>query len=367
MLFTKPDILIVEDEELNRDIMARRLGSEQYDIRFAVDGQKALDEVAIKKPDLILLDIMLPEIMGLQVLNTLRQSFSMADLPIIMVTAIDEDKRIVRALELGANDYVTKPINFPILLARMQTQISLKQLSSLNNEFIATASHDLRKPLSLIFDISNQAHHKMASGLPYDPALMLQDMTLIAESASYMQGITECILDNQTSGFGQIRLTKTPLHIESIINEAIERHRERASEKKIDLTNEGSPEKLIVDADRTRIAQVLDNYIGNAIKFCFAGDNINIRITKVGDSVRVEVIDNGPGLTESDIKQLFLHNAELSNQPTDNESSTGLGLPICKQLISLHEGQLGAFNNVDKGATFWFALPVFKIKSVDGF
>lgn len=365
MLFTRPDILIVEDEELNRDIMARRLSSEEFDIRFAVDGQKALDEVAAKKPDLILLDIMLPEIMGLQVLHTLRQSYSMADLPVIMVTAIDEDKRIVRALELGANDYVTKPINFPILLARMQTQLSLKQLSSLNMEFIATASHDLRKPLSIIFDVSTQARHRISSGEPCDLELLLQDMSLIAQSSSYMQGITECILDNQTFGFGQIRLTKAPLHVESVVNETVERHRERANEKKIGLVSKHSSEKLIVDADRTRIAQVLDNYVGNAIKFCSAGDNISISLRQETNSIRVEVSDTGPGLTNEDLKYLFINNVELSNKPTDSESSTGLGLPICKQLISLHDGEVGAFNNNDKGATFWFSLPVFKLKVVD--
>jgi len=372
MLFTTPDILIVEDEELNRDIMARRMGSEDYDIRFAVDGQKALDEVATKKPDLILLDVMLPEIMGLQVLHTLRQSFSMVDLPIIMVTAIDENQRIVRALELGANDYVTKPINFPVLLARMQTQLSLQQLSALNKEFIATASHDLRKPLSIIHDVANQTRLKLAADKTYDAEIMLQDLTLIAQSSSYMQGIAECIVDSQTTGFGQIRLTRAPLHVEAVVTEVIERHRERANEKKIALMSKHASEKLIVDADRIRISQVLDNYVGNAIKFCSAGDSITIGIKQESDSVRVEVADSGPGLTDEDMQKLFTPDVELSNKPTDGETSTGLGLPICKQLIDLHEGQLGAFNNKTEGdesdssgVTFWFSLPLFKIKSVD--
>ena len=365
MLFPKPDILIVEDEELNRDIMARRLSGGEYDIRFAGDGQQALDEVIVKKPDLILLDIMLPEIMGLQVLHTLRQSYSMVELPIIMVTAIIEDKRIVRALELGANDYVTKPVNFPILIARIQTQLSLHQLSALNKEFIATASHDLRKPLSIIFDVASQARHRIASGEPCDPETILEDMTIIAQSSSYMQGIAECILDSQTSGFGQIRLTKAPLHVEPIISEVIERHREHANEKKIGLISKLSTEKMIIDADRTRITQVLDNYVGNAVKFCSASNSISIIVKQETDSIRFEVTDTGPGLTDSDMSLLFMQDVELSNKPTDGESSTGLGLPICKQLIDLHGGKLGAFNNGDSGATFWFSLPAFKLKSVD--
>jgi len=365
MIFSIPDILIVEDEELNRDIMARRLQSKEYNIRFAVDGQEALDMVAEKKPDLILLDIMLPEIMGLQVLHTLRQSYSMVDLPIIMVTAIDEDQRIIRALELGASDYVTKPVNFPILLARVQTQLSLKQLSSLNTEFLATASHDLRKPLAVIQDVANQSRHKLASGQEYGSKEYFDDMTVIGQSANYMESIAECILDMQASGFGQIRLTRVPLHVESLVDEVLERNREHANSKQITLVSKHNSDKLIVDADRTRISQVLDNCVGNAIKFCSSGDSVTLSIKQENNNVFVEVSDTGPGLTNDDMKNLFLKEVEFSNKPTNGESSNGLGLPICKQLIESHDGEIGAYNNEDKGVTFWFSLPTFKLKSID--
>ena len=364
MLFSIPDILIVEDEELNRDIMARRLQPQDYTLRFAEDGQQALDHVADKKPDLILLDIMLPEIMGLQVLHTLRQSYSMVDLPIIMVTAIDEDERIVRALELGANDYITKPINFPILLARMQTQLSLKQLSALNTEFLATASHDLRKPLEVIQDIVSQSRHKLMSDNTINADEIIEDMGLIGQSANYMRNITDCVLDMQASGFGQIRLTKVPVHIENLIDEVIERHRERANEKKITLISKHTSKKLITEADKSRIAQVLDNLLGNAIKFCSASDIITISVKQEDDNVYVAVSDTGPGLTDDDMKNLFSKNMSLSNKPTAGESTTGLGLSICKQLIEMHNGQINAQNNETHGATFWFALPLFKLRPV---
>lgn len=366
MLFNSPDILIVEDNALNRDIITKHLKSRKYtNLRIAMDGQQALDEVALKQPDLILLDIMLPEIMGLQVLHTLRQQFSMVDLPIIMVTAIDEDQRIVRALELGANDYVTKPINFPILMARIQTQLSLKQLSTLNTEFLTTASHDLRKPLAVIQDITNQARHKLAAGQHYADEVLMQDLSLINQSASYMQNIAECVLNMQASGFAQIRLTKVPINTENLINEIIERHRKRANEKQISLITKTMPTKAIIEADRSRILQVLDNFVDNAIKFCSAGDSITMEVLQAEESISIEVQDTGPGLRDDDFNRLFTKDVELSNKPTDGETSNGLGLPICKQLVDLHEGTIGARNNDEKGATFWFRLPVFKLKSVD--
>lgn len=364
MYFSTPDILIVEDEEFNRDIMALRLEAYNYNIRFAIDGQQALDMVAEKKPDVILLDIMLPEIMGLQVLHTLRQQYSMVELPIIMVTAIDEDERIIRALELGANDYASKPINFPILIARLQTQLSLKQLSALNNEFITTASHDLRKPLAMIQDAAATSRLKVATNQAFDNDEIMQSFSSIAESASFMDSIVECILNMQVGGFGQMRLTKIPLQLEPLISETISRHHAYASEKQINLVSKIDDNTPTVEVDRSRIAQVLDNLVDNAVKFCSANDTITVSTKITQDSVTVIISDTGPGLTEDDFDHLFLKNAKLSNKPTNNESHTGLGLSICKQLIDLHEGEIGAMNNNDKGISFWFKLPVFKLKTV---
>jgi len=364
MYFTTPDILIVEDEEFNRDIMARRLQTGNYNLRFAVDGQQALDMVAEQKPDLILLDIMLPEIMGLQVLHTLRQQYSMVDLPIIMVTAIDEDERIVRALELGANDYVAKPINFPILIARLQTQLSLKQLSAMNAEFLTTASHDLRKPIAVIQDIAASSRALLLSHQALNSDDMLQRFDAVSKSANFINSVTECMLNTQAGGFEQIRLTKIPLHIEPLILETIHRHHAYASEKRINLINKSDANMPTVEADRSRIAQVLHNLVDNAIKFCSANDTITITTKADNDNVSVIVSDTGPGLTDSDFDQLFVKNATLSNQPTNKEASNGLGLATCQQLVKLHNGDIGAMNNSEHGVSFWFKLPVSKLKPV---
>lgn len=365
MYFTTPDILIVEDEEFNRDIMARRLQPCNYNLRFAVDGQQALDMVAEQKPDAILLDIMLPEIMGLQVLHTLRQQYSMVDLPVIMVTAIDEDQRIIRALELGANDYVSKPINFPILIARLQTQLSLKQLSALNNEFLATASHDLRRPIAIIQDVAASSRLKLSSKQAISNDEMQKNFDSICQSASYMNSIAEYILDTQAGGFGNIRLTKIPIQIEPLISEVIKRHHGYASEKRINLISKIDESTPPIEADRSRIAQVLDNLVDNAIKFCTENDTITISTKADNECLSVIVSDTGPGLQDSDFEKLFVKNAELSNQPTNHEPSNGIGLSICKQLIDLHSGEIGAMNNTSsEGVSFWFKLPVFKLKPV---
>ncbi|MDQ1363227.1 MAG: two-component system, sensor histidine kinase and response regulator [Pseudomonadota bacterium] len=358
MLHTIADILVVEDEAINRNIITWRMQGTNYKIRFAVTGQEALDQVAVKKPDLILLDVMLPEIMGLQVLHTLRQSYSMVDLPVIMVTGIDENERIVRALELGANDYVTKPINFPILLARMQTQLSLKQLAAMNTEFLATASHDLRKSLAKIASTANQSRLKLASG-NVNPQQLLDDFTLISQSALQISNITSCVLDMQTSGFAQIRLTKTPVQMEQLVEESMASQRDTVRHKQLQLVGPQHSQRLVVEADRNRIRQVLDHLIENAIISTAPGGCIRVNLLLANEQVRVEVIDDGAGLREEFMPMLLQDNELDLARNFDN-------LALCKQLIELHQGELGVMaQDAGKGTTFWFSLPLFKLRTVE--
>ena len=120
-------LLVVDDNELNRDMLSRRLKSRGYTVFTAEDGQQALDLVAARPFDLILLDIMMPVLSGIDVLKVLRQKHSLTELPVIMATAKDQGEDIVEALTLGANDYVTKPLDFAVVLARTETQLSLKR------------------------------------------------------------------------------------------------------------------------------------------------------------------------------------------------------------------------------------------------
>jgi sigma-B regulation protein RsbU (phosphoserine phosphatase) len=120
-------LLVVDDNEMNRDMLSRRLSRRKHTVVTAENGQQALDLIEKESFDVVLLDIMMPGISGIEVLKILRESYSPNDLPIIMATAKSENEDIVEALKLGANDYVTKPLNFPVVLARVSTQLSLKK------------------------------------------------------------------------------------------------------------------------------------------------------------------------------------------------------------------------------------------------
>ena len=127
MTVSQGSLLVVDDDAMNRDMLSRRLARHGYTVAVAEDGEQALKMVEGQKFDLVLLDIMMPGVSGLQVLEILRQRHSMADLPVIMATAKDESSDIVEALKLGANDYVTKPLDFPVVMARTESQLALKR------------------------------------------------------------------------------------------------------------------------------------------------------------------------------------------------------------------------------------------------
>jgi adenylate cyclase len=120
-------LLVVDDNEMNRDMLSRRLIAKGHSVTVAEDGERALRMVREDRPDLVLLDVMMPGISGLEVLQRLRETYSVSDMPVIMATAMDASKDIVEALRLGANDYVTKPLDFPVVLARVQGQLALKR------------------------------------------------------------------------------------------------------------------------------------------------------------------------------------------------------------------------------------------------
>ena len=139
----KGNLLVVDDNEMNRDMLSRRLSRRGHTVTTAEDGHIALDLIDKHAFDVILLDIMMPGISGIEVLKTLRQSYSHADLPIIMATAKSENEDMIAALKLGANDYVTKPLDFPVVLARVNTQLSLKRSQDALKKAHDRMKHDL--------------------------------------------------------------------------------------------------------------------------------------------------------------------------------------------------------------------------------
>ncbi len=352
-------LLVVEDSDAGREVLVIKLRREGYNVAEATNGRQALEHVASGNTDLVLLDMKLPDMSGLQVLRQLRRSRSMLDMPVIVVSALDRPSDVVEALQSGANDYVTKPFDLTVALARIRTQLSVRQLKRANDRFLRVASHDLKKPLLLMVDVARQFREDQKPGAPLS-AEACSSLDYLVESGEYMQHIVEDLLGLSALQQGRLRLAMLPTDLGAVVRQAIARNSVYAQRKGISLGMNCEKDLPNIMADEFRLMQVLENLIGNALKFGPPGSHVQIALRSDADGVLCEVADTGPGIPQQDIDKLFAEFSTLSNRPTGNEKSTGLGLSICRELIYLHGGQIGVRNNAGPGCTFWFRLPLEK-------
>ncbi|WP_455211479.1 hybrid sensor histidine kinase/response regulator [Kaarinaea lacus] len=349
-------LLVVDDNEMNRDLISLQLRKQGYQISVAASGYQALELLETQKFDLILLDIMMPGMNGLDMLLEVRKKHSLLSLPIIMVTADDLEESIIEALKRGANDYLVKPLNLPVAIARVKTQLTLKELDDLKGEFVQFASHDLKKPLLVAMDIAESLKNDCVPDKPVkqDTPEVLE---LLFKTCENMQNVIDGFLNTESFGTG-VADSKRPAPLNTVVSKSIQNNTEYAKKKGITLKEELANDLPEIELDEFRITQVLDNLIGNAMKFSPKDTTTTVRTRTDGHFVYAEISDGGPGLTEEDMKKLFQRHARLSNRPTGGETSTGVGLSLSKQLIEQHNGVIGARNNPTHGATFWIRLPV---------
>ncbi len=353
----RESVLVVDDDEGLRGALAIGLKRDGYQVTLACDALVADRLMAAGTFDLILLDIRLPGVIGgLELLRQIRQEHSPLNLPVIIISGSADAEMIVAALRDGANDYVTKPFDASTVRARVHTQITLKGLKDVNDHFLRTASHDLKKPIMLMLDVAQQLRLSMVPGAAVS-ADDVSALDLLIDSARYMQKIISELVDVGAMRAGRVRLRISPTDFGALVRQAVAHNAGYGHNKDIEIGLRFASGIPRIEADELRILQILDNLIGNAIKFSPRSTVIIISTWAADGFITCEVSDQGPGLSQKDITQLFQPYATLSNKPTGHEHSTGLGLAICKELVTLHRGSIGARNNPDRGATFWIRIP----------
>lgn len=356
-------VLVVDDSDGIRDTLSITLEREGYTVTTTGDAKEAQGLIESNRFDMVLLDVKLPGgLSGLDILGTIRKQHSLLDLPVVMISGSGESDTVVSALQAGANDYLVKPLDIHAVRARIKTQLTLRHLKELNDRFLRTASHDLKKPVMLILDVARQIQKHCPPG-----TAMTEDnqsaLSLLIESGEYMQQIISEFLDLSSIHSGQYPVSKTTTDLEAIVRQAVACNSTYAKSKEMTLELKFLSDLPLIVADETRIMQVLDNFIGNAIKFSPAKSHIIVTASVDGAWLVCEVSDNGPGIADEDMDKLFVEYAKIQNRPTGKEISSGLGLAICKELILLHDGEVGADNNPGGGARFWFRLPTMTITS----
>lgn len=357
--FEQGYVLVVDDNDANRDILSRRLIYEGYGVQLACDGTEALELIESDNFDMILLDVTMPGLSGFDVLETIRQKYTLAELPVILVTALDGSSDTITGFKLGANDYLTKPIDYPVLLARLQTQLQLRNLTRLKDQFLQIASHDLKNPLSNVL----MSASVVLDVIPPGEVMTDQMHGVLGNIVKYcetMQRIITDFLDFQALQDGTLQPRLAPTDLNQLALNVAGDSLAYARSKNIEVHCALEENLPPIMSDEAWMCQIIQNLLGNAIKFCPANTSVWISTGMQENFVLLEVCDSGPGLTEADFAKVFVKYARLSNKPTGGEKSSGLGLAISKQMIELQGGAIGVRNNPDRGATFWFSMPALE-------
>ncbi len=350
-----PQILVIDDQLENIQLLHEVLKQAGYRVAGAKNGVQALALMPKIKPDLVLLDIVMPDMDGFEVCQALKALPDSHDIPIIFLTAKTNAEDILKAFEAGGVDYITKPFHHQELLARVHTHLTLKertlQLEHLNkekNRFLATASHDLRNPLANILTLTQLI--KQASFSHID---QLQPfLPIIERSALKMMDIINQLLDVNRIESGSLGFDREPMEIQAIMGQVVQSFEAAAQQKEMLLRWEPLPEPAQVHSNPQLVSQIFENLISNAIKYAPLGSQITVKMSADTAQYFVSVQDQGPGFTEQDQERMFHQFARLSALPTGNESSTGLGLSIIKQLTTILDASLSLATRPGKGACF---------------
>jgi two-component system sensor histidine kinase/response regulator len=357
----KSRILVVDDISKNLQVVGTILRNERYDVMPAASGAQALDRARATLPDLILLDLMMPEMDGLEVCRRLKAEAATRQIPVIFLTASNEMEHLVQGFEAGAVDYITKPFNAPELLARVRTHLELKharerlrEMNDEKNEFMGIAAHDLRNPLSAII---GYAELVVEDGQALHREDLEDSGRRIREAASRMVGMVQNLLDANRIERGEMQLNLAPTDLALVLNSVVETQRAAAAAKEQTITVAVEPGPVTALVDPAMTVQILENLVSNAVKYSPSGREIFARLGPHGEGVRVEVRDQGPGLSAEDQKKLFGKFARLSAKPTGGEHSTGLGLSIVKKMVEAMKGKVWCESELGRGATFIVEFP----------
>ena len=361
-------ILVVDDDRANARIVARILQQAGYGVIEASSGEEAVALYDHARPDLVLLDVVMPGMSGFDTCRTLRAKHGHTLAPVIFVTATSETDGVVEGLAAGGVDYFTKPVHPREALARIRTHLQnrllqeqqrrlVDQLMTANkakNRLLGMVAHDLRNPIASITGLTEFLIEDAAAGRIQPEQLDL--INCIHDASQTMLQLVNELLDISVIESGELRIKPAAVNLRGLIEDSVTLNRINAAKKgtQIELQFESLPPAIEVDGPKIR--QVIDNLISNAIKFSPPGSLVRVEAAAGSGRCTVAVIDNGPGIPQSEQHKLFKEFGRTSVSPTAGEKSTGMGLAICRRIIEAHGGEISAENRPAGGSIFKFHL-----------
>ena len=361
-------LLVVDSSEAEIQLLRSMLVKLGFEIWAATSGAQALKLLAARKPDLILLDLLMPDMDGFGLTRRIQEHPEWKDVPVIFLSAADDKELIVRALESGGVDYITKPFHKQELLSRVRTQLMLKtsrdyarRLAQDKDELLGIISHHFQNHLVGVC-MGAQILSERAQAAA-DPRMRLMADNIRASSGQ-MRAFVKAFLANSASDHA-LSFKMEPVSFGAAAARSLKEYEDVAAAKTITFRTDISNQDTQVLADAAALAQVLDNLISNAIKFSPRGKEVSVVVQRKLEYVECHIQDQGAGFTEEDKARMFGRYARLSARPTGGEPSTGLGLSIAKKLMRALAGELFCESEPGHGAKFILRLAHNTVKSPD--
>lgn len=364
-------ILIVDDVMSNVLLLKVLLTNEKFAIATASNGRQALEQVEKENPDLVLLDVMMPDMSGFEVAQHLKSNPNTADIPIIFLTALNSTADIVKGFQVGANDFISKPFNKEELIIRVTHQISLVAAKRLilskteelqrtiagRDKLYSVIAHDLRSPMGSIKMVQNM----LILNLPSEKigAEMYELLTMANQTTEDVFSLLDNLLKWTKSQIGKLNVVYQDVDLVEVTDGVIEIFSMVASLKKIRI-HEMKPEKMMVNADIDMLKTVVRNLLSNAIKFSKENSEVLVKMEEVDGMAVVSVQDYGCGISEEGQKKLLHTDTHFSTFGTNNEEGSGLGLLLCKDFVVKNGGKLWFTSKEGEGSIFSFSIPVKK-------
>ncbi len=354
-------ILIVDDNLKNLQVTAKLLKEKNYLISLAQSGKSALLQLQQYPPDLILLDIMMPEMDGLEVCRKIKGDEKHKEIPVIFLTAKNETIDVVEGFNVGGVDYISKPFKREELLIRVKNHLELanskKKIIEMNktrDKLYSIIAHDIRSPLSNISMVIQAISDKIIST---DSEDFTEIINGLSDSTQHTLTLLGNLLKWTELQSDSITLSPTTLSVYPIIVDCVNLLKANAESKDI-IINLNIQESTSAYFDELSIHTVFRNLLANAIKFTSSNGEINISSTENTEFVRISVKDNGTGIKEDVLEKIFKKHEPHTTPGTNKEQGTGLGLFVVKDFIAKNNGILHIKSKLGEGTEIIVSLPI---------
>jgi signal transduction histidine kinase len=370
-----PKILIVDDDDRNVRLMESILKANNYAVVKVHDGEEALESVAEDRPDLVLLDAMMPKMNGFEVCLRLKKDPATRLIPVIMVTALNALEDKVQALEIGADDFLSKPINRLELLAKMRSVLRTKslhdqvektrcelelknqelvRLEHLKDSLMQMIVHDLKNPLT---GIMGNIELLLRKGDECDADKRRSLLLKSRDSSNRLLKMIMDLLDISKLEEEKMELQWTRFDLGELVTESLRELRGATEVESKSLAYAQEGETFDIEADRELIRRVLGNLLSNALKHTPSGAEIRVEVERGTDGLTVSVVDQGEGIPQEYHAKIFEKFGQVDVKKSGHKADRGLGLTFCKMVVEAHGGRIWVKSAPAKGSVFTFQLP----------